>query len=101
MSNVISGLPPLDPGRFQTEVSKPAAGNGSGFLDTVQKTLDQAQQVQGDASQKVSNLLSGRGTEDIQSVMVAAEKADLSFQLVMQVRNKIVQAYKDISGLQF
>ncbi|MGO9271838.1 MAG: flagellar hook-basal body complex protein FliE [Terriglobia bacterium] len=100
MSNVISGLPPLDPGRFQTEVSKPA-GSGPGFLDTLQKTLDQAQQIQGEASQKVSNLLSGRGSEDIQSVMVAAEKADLSFQLVMQVRNKIVQAYKDISGLQF
>jgi len=101
MSNVISGLPPLDPGRFQTEVPKPAAGNDSGFLDSLQKTLDQAQQIQGDAAQKVSNLLSGRGTEDVQSVMVAAEKADLSFQMVMQVRNKIVQAYKEISGLQF
>jgi flagellar hook-basal body complex protein FliE len=101
MSNVISGLPPLDPGRFQTEVSKPAAGDQPGFLDTVQKALDQAQQVQGEAAQKVSNLLSGRGTEDVQSVMVAAEKADLSFQLVMQVRNKIVQAYKEVSGLQF
>jgi len=101
MSNVISGLPPIDPGQFQTGVSKPAAGNGSGFLDNLQKTLDQAQQIQNDASQKVSNLLSGRGTEDVQSVMVAAEKADLSFQMVMQVRNKIVQAYKDISGLQF
>jgi len=101
MSNVISGLPPLDPGRFQTEVSQPSAAKGPGFLDSLKQTLDQAQQIQGEASQKVSNLLSGRGTEDVQSVMVAAEKADLSFQMVMQVRNKIVQAYKDISGLQF
>jgi len=101
MSNTISGLPPIDPGQYQSPVSKPSAGNAPGFLDNLQKTLDQAQQIQSDASQKVSNLLSGRGTEDVQSVMVAAEKADLSFQMVMQVRNKIVQAYKDISGLQF
>ena len=33
---------------------------------------------------------------DLHSVMIALEKADLSFQLMMQVRNKIVQAYQEI-----
>ncbi len=33
--------------------------------------------------------------------MIAVEKADLSFQLMMQVRNKIVQAYQTISNMQF
>jgi len=33
--------------------------------------------------------------------MIAVEKADLSFQLMMQVRNKIVQAYQQISTMQF
>jgi flagellar hook-basal body complex protein FliE len=33
--------------------------------------------------------------------MIAVEKADLSFQLMMQVRNKIVQAYQQISNMQF
>jgi flagellar hook-basal body complex protein FliE len=33
--------------------------------------------------------------------MIAVEKADLSFQLMMQVRNKIVQAYQQISSMQF
>jgi flagellar hook-basal body complex protein FliE len=33
--------------------------------------------------------------------MIAVEKADLSFQLMMQVRNKIVQAYQTMSNMQF
>jgi flagellar hook-basal body complex protein FliE len=35
------------------------------------------------------------------SVMIAVEKADVSFQLMMQVRNKIVNAYQDIEKMQF
>ena len=104
MSNTIFGLPPIDPSRFQREVPKPTSGSGadrSPFLDTLNQTLDQAQQIQGEADTRVANLLNGKGGEDVQSVMTAVEKADLSFQLVMQVRNKIVQAYRDVAGLQF
>jgi flagellar hook-basal body complex protein FliE len=41
------------------------------------------------------------GGADINNVMVAVEKADVSFQLMMQVRNKIVSAYQDIEKMQF
>ena len=99
MSNPIQGLPPIDPGLFQPEVQKPS-GNRSEFLDTLQKTLDQAQQVENDASSKVADLITGKG-QDVHSAMIAVEKADISFQLILQVRNKIVKAYQDISGLQF
>ena len=58
------------------------------------------QQVQNEADQKVTDLVTGKG-EDIHSAMAAVEKADLSFQLVMQVRNKIVQAYQQVSQIQF
>jgi flagellar hook-basal body complex protein FliE len=44
-------------------------------------------------------LQSGNG--DMNSVMIAVEKADVSFQLMMQVRNKIVSAYQDIEKMQF
>jgi flagellar hook-basal body complex protein FliE len=39
--------------------------------------------------------------QDIHNVMIAVEKADVTFQLMMQVRNKIVNAYQEISKLQF
>ncbi len=45
-------------------------------------------------------LLEGNGM-DVHSAMIAVEKADLSFQLMMQVRNKIVSAYQEISRMQF
>jgi flagellar hook-basal body complex protein FliE len=100
MSNSINGMPPVDPGLYQREVRGPATTDHSNFLDTLNKTLDQAQKVQGEADQKVSDLVNGRG-EDVHNAMIAVEKADLSFQLVMQVRNKIIQAYQEISQMPF
>jgi len=48
----------------------------------------------------VNNVLKS-GDGDMTSVMIAVEKADVSFQLMMQVRNKIVSAYQDIEKMQF
>ncbi len=53
-----------------------------------------------DAATQVSSLLQGGGG-DMNNVMIAVEKADVSFQLMMQVRNKIVSAYQDIEKMQF
>ncbi len=110
MVNPISGFPPVDPASFQRPIQKPEAqptsepaatsASSSPFLDTLKKTIDQAQQVQTQADQQVSRLVSGQGG-DIHSAMIAVEKADLSFQLIMQVRNKIIQAYEQISQMQF
>ena len=72
----------------------------SQFMQTLESAIDQVQEIQGQADQKVEALLGGNGT-DVHSAMIAVEKADLSFQLMMQVRNKIVQAYQEISRLQF
>ncbi len=70
------------------------------FLDTLQQSISQAEGAPGDAAGQVAQLLSGKGA-DLHSAMIAVEKADLSFQLMMQVRNKIVQAYQQISNMQF
>jgi len=37
----------------------------------------------------------------VQNVMIAVEKADVAFQMMMQVRNKIVNAYEEVSKMQF
>jgi flagellar hook-basal body complex protein FliE len=52
------------------------------------------------AASQVGNMLRGGGG-DMNDVMIAVEKADVSFQLMMQVRNKIVSAYHDIEKMQF
>ena len=56
--------------------------------------------LQSNSEQQVSALLQGeRG--DVHNVMIAIEKADVAFQLMMQVRNKIVNAYQQVSQMQF
>lgn len=70
------------------------------FFETLQQTINQAEGAQGDAASQVAALLDGKGA-DVHSAIIAVEKADLSFQLMMQVRNKIVQAYQQISNMQF
>ncbi|HKM47136.1 MAG TPA: flagellar hook-basal body complex protein FliE [Terriglobales bacterium] len=80
--------------------SSSGGAEGGKFLETLQQSMDQAEGAQGDAATQVAQLLNGQGA-DLHSAMIAVEKADLSFQLMMQVRNKIVQAYQQISSMQF
>jgi len=76
------------------------AGEASSFSETLASAMDQIDQLQGAAQVKVESLLQGNGT-DVHSALIAVQKAELSFELMMQVRNKIVQAYQEISRMQF
>ena len=80
--------------------SSASAGSGDGFAGVLKSALNQVSGMQSDAQQQVSSLLSG-GNADLNKVMVSVEKADVAFQLMMQVRNKIVNAYQDIEKMQF
>ncbi|MDD3013191.1 MAG: flagellar hook-basal body complex protein FliE [Candidatus Gastranaerophilales bacterium] len=52
------------------------------------------------ASEKATKLFATGGNIDVHSVMIASEKASLSMQLTMQLRNKILQAYQEIHRMQ-
>ena len=97
MITPIQGFPPIG---ASSPVAPPKQITESAFLDTLKGAMNQVQQVQGDASQQVSDLITGKGG-DIHGAMIAVEKADLSFQMMMQVRNKIVSAYQEISRMPF
>ena len=83
-----------------------AAGTGisgageSGFNNALHDALSQVEDLQQNAQQEVTGLLQG-DRQDIHNVMIAVEKADVAFQMMMQVRNKIVNAYQEISKMQF
>ena len=78
---------------------QPAEGQG-GFGGVLSSALQHLNQLSGGAEQQVGNLLKG-GSGDVSTVMIAVEKADVAFQMMMQVRNKIVSAYQDIEKMQF
>ncbi|MGA8111365.1 MAG: flagellar hook-basal body complex protein FliE [Acidobacteriaceae bacterium] len=73
---------------------------GASFSDVLQSAVGAVNHTNDSAAAQVTNLLEGHGG-DMNSVMIAVEKADVSFQLMMQVRNKIVSAYQDIEKMQF
>jgi flagellar hook-basal body complex protein FliE len=76
------------------------SSSAPGFHEVLDSAMDQIEQLQGQAENKVAGVLEGNGS-DVHSAMIAVERADLSFQLMMQVRNKIVSAYEEISRMQF
>lgn len=77
-----------------------SGSDGEGFGAVLKNALSQVNQLSGSAEQQVGTMLGG-GNADMSQVMVAVEKADVAFQLMMQVRNKIVNAYQDIEKMQF
>lgn len=74
--------------------------DSGGFGDVLKSAINQVSNLQGSADQQVGTLLQG-GNADMSKVMISVEKADVAFQLMMQVRNKIVSAYQDIEKMQF
>jgi len=99
MANVIQGLPAPNLGTT-TSRGTSGAGEPSNFFDTLQGAMDQVEQLHVDAQGKVAGMLDGSG-DDVHSAMIAVEKAGLAFEMMVQVRNKIVQAYQTVSQLQF
>jgi flagellar hook-basal body complex protein FliE len=100
MSNTIPNIPGWSPTSPTTATSSGSASGGQNFGASLTDAISQVEQVHTDAQQQVQQLLQGN-RQDIHNVMIAVEKADVAFQLMMQVRNKIVNAYEEISKLQF
>src|SRR5579864_8856673 len=99
MTIPITGVVSNFPAALPNSISRAEAGP-SDFSQTLDGVLSQVNSLQTDATSKVGELLQGNG-QDLHSAMIAVEKANLSFQLMMQVRNKIVQAYQTVSQMQF
>jgi flagellar hook-basal body complex protein FliE len=101
MSNPIPGLGSIGTINTMPQLSPLAPTDaGGGFSGVLSNALQQVNQLSGGAEQQIGSLLKG-GNADMSTVMIAVEKADVAFQLMMQVRNKIVNAYQDIEKMQF
>ncbi|MEZ6184840.1 MAG: flagellar hook-basal body complex protein FliE [Planctomycetota bacterium] len=77
--------------------AKPAAGES--FMDKLGDALGEVNDAQTRADQAVQDLAAGK-VEDVHDVMLAMTEADLSFRLMLEVRNKLVEAYQEVSRMQ-
>ena len=62
--------------------------------------MSQVNQLENQAHAAVYGLVTGSGV-DVHQAMIATEKASMAFELALAVRNKAVQAYQQVMGMQF
>jgi len=72
---------------------------GEGFGETLNQAIGEVNHEQFNAEAAMRQMVAGQET-DIHTVLYAVQRADLSFQLALQVRNKLVQAYDEIMRMQ-
>ena len=84
--------------------ARPQAPQGPGgqsdteFKDVLMKHIDQVNKLQQDAEVAIEDLASGK-RDDIDQVMMAKQKADVAFQMLLQVRNKMMDAYQEVKQI--
>lgn len=69
------------------------------FAKAIQKSLDSVNQDQQEANTSIVDLLSGK-EQDVNTVVASVAKADMSFKMLVGVRNKLVEAYKETMRMQ-
>lgn len=83
-----------------TDTNKTNDKNITSFFDTLKEKLGEVNGMQINADNITEQFVSGEGSKDIHDVMIATEEAGMSMELAVQVRNKIVEAYQEISRMQ-
>jgi flagellar hook-basal body complex protein FliE len=73
-------------------------GGGPSFGDILMESIQEANRLQSSADAAIQDLAAGK-TADVAGVMTAVEKADVAFRTLMQVRNKLLDAYDELMRL--
>ena len=103
MTTPISGVGPR--GRIHLDIAnertgnKPGAADGSSFADTLKQAIGGVQQSQDTASDYVQRYSRGENVE-LHQVMAATEEANISLQLLVELRNKFTDAYRTVISMQ-
>jgi len=88
-------VPPVSPPRPPTPAPTTADEN---FAALLRRQLEQVSALQSEAERGVQDLLTGK-TQDITDVFVVARKAEIAFSLLLEIRNKLLEAYTEIKNL--
>ncbi len=94
---------PINP-KLQIPEIEPLRRPGTEKTDTnfgtvLKDAISTVNELQKQSDQEIEKLMTGE-SQDLHNTVIAMQKADLSFQMMMQVRNKIVQAYQEIIRMQ-
>ena len=95
----IQPIGPLE-GPEQTKgVSAPKSSEGPSFAEVLKNSMEEVNRIQNQASEMQVKYVTGK-IDNLADVMIAVEEANLAFQATMQIRNKILEAYQELSRMQ-
>jgi flagellar hook-basal body complex protein FliE len=76
-----------------------AQSEGPSFGSMLESSINQVNAAQQEAKEMATRFELGQSDDDLAQVMVALQKSSVSFQAMVQVRNKLVEAYKDVMNM--
>ena len=95
---MINGIKNIGSPLFMEKGEVPEKGKNqgvAGFGKALKKAVKDVNELQMSADRSIERLVSGE-KQDLHATLIEVKKAELSFQLMMQIRNKLVQAYEEI-----
>ena len=98
------GINGLGAGSPAGPISKPAqpgattTPEGQSFKDVLLDSLDQVNRLQQEAADGVEKVVTGK-TDNVAEVFSAVRKADVAFSMLMEMRNKLVEAYREVQQM--
>jgi flagellar hook-basal body complex protein FliE len=98
MSSQVSSLLGVSPATAAERVTSVGASKGEGFGSVLKAAVQGVDQYQQDANQAVQQFLEGNG--ELHNVALSVQRAEMTFDLGLQIRNKIVSAYQEIMKMQ-
>ncbi len=99
MTIPIQGSSPIRPPVVELPLAPSSPSQPGVFSAMFRNSVQEVQGFQNQAQKSVEGFLSGE-SEDLHKVALATQKAELSFEMFLQVRNKVVQAYQEVMRMQ-
>lgn len=96
--NSISNLNLPIYGQSLAQPTEARPADGQVFKNLLRDSIEQVNTLQQDAQRAVEQLMSG-GDVDPAEVLTAVQKADMTFRMMLQIRNKLIQAYQELQEI--
>ena len=76
----------------------PPVDDGPGFRALLEEQISKVNDLQTESKEALEDLVAGR-RDDLEGVIIATQKADTAFKMLLQVRNKVMDAYEEVKQL--
>jgi flagellar hook-basal body complex protein FliE len=95
----ISPINPIVTDKIEQKIGNSEQKSGAGFKETVNNFVNDVNELQLKAGESIESFAGGEA-ENVHEVMIAMTKAEVSFKFMMETRNKLIDAYKEIMRMQ-